>query len=63
MQKAPKKTKYNNKTVQKTAGREVPKIHSKCQKVPNIQRSDKKRPKGAKKRSPKSFFFLKVPLD
>ena len=54
MQKAPKKTKYNNKTVQKTAGREVPKIHSKCQKVPNIQRSDQKKTKKCKKRFPKS---------
>ena len=42
--------KDKKKTVKK-----VPKIHSRCHKVPNIPRSDKKRPKGAKKRSPKSF--------
>ena len=45
------KKKYNNKTVQTTAGREVPKIHRKYQKLPNIQRSDKKT-KGCKKKVP-----------
>ena len=53
-QKTPKK-KYKNKTVETTAGREVPKIRSKCQKVPNIQRSDKKKTKRCQKRSPKSL--------
>jgi hypothetical protein len=43
------KKKYNNKTVGTTAGREVQKIHRKLQKLPNIQRSDKKTKRCKKK--------------
>ena len=54
MQKAPKKQSTTTKQLKKTAGWKVPKIHSECQKEPNIQRSDNKLPKGAKKGFPKS---------
>ena len=50
-QKAKSSKKYNNKTVRTTAGREVPKIHRKYQKLPNIQRSDKKTKRCKKKGS------------
>jgi hypothetical protein len=36
-QKGKSSKKYNNKTVRTTAGREVPKIHRKYQKLPNIK--------------------------
>ena len=48
------KKKYNNKTVRTIAGREVPKIHRKYQKLPSIQRSDKKTKRCKKKGSLKS---------
>ena len=47
------KKKYNNKTVRTIAGREVPKIHRKYQKLPNIQKSNKKTKRCKKKGSPK----------